>query len=281
MKAYETAKRVIGGALEDNITGEAAKSAYYFFLSLFPMLLVLFAATGIVGGQAAFDRIMGWLSSAMPAEATQYVEGFVREITDQRRPGVLSIGILLTVWAASNFFAAIGDGLDSMFDVSGRASWWKKRLKALLLMVVGGITLFGGAFAILAGPWLADVLGLGAQAQWFTWPIVFVLLVALLWLIYYIMPSHDQNAIRRELLYGAFAGAVLWLVATGLFRIYVSGFADYGATYGFLGGIIVLLLWLYISSIAILFGGEVAHTLAGRRAEGPGHDAAVPRRRAA
>lgn len=281
MRLFGGAKRVVSDALEDNITGEAAKSAYYFFLSLFPMLLVLFAVTGIVGGEAAFERIMSWLSTAMPEEAMQFVEGFVRDITDQSRPGLLSIGILLTVWAASNFFAALGDGLDVMFDVRDRTTWWKKRLKALLLMVVGGITLVGGAFAILAGPWLADILGLSEWARWFSWPIVFAMLVTLFWLIYYIMPAHRQDGIRRELLYGAIAGAVLWLVAAGLFRFYVRGFADYGATYGFLGGIIVLLLWLYISSIAILFGGEVAHTIAGRRAGGPEHDAAVPHRRAA
>ena len=91
MSLRDRVTRVGREAIDDNITGEAAKAAYYFFLSLFPMLLVLFTATGIIGGEAAFTRIMDWLQSALPDGATAEVEGVVREITDQRRPGAESL----------------------------------------------------------------------------------------------------------------------------------------------------------------------------------------------
>lgn len=267
MKLFGRARRIVKGAIGDNITGEAAKAAYYFFLSLFPMVIALFAFTGILGGTAAFDRIMGWLNTALPEDATGFLEGFVREITDQRRPDALSLGIILTIWSASNFFAAIGDGLDAMFDVREQASWWKKRLKALLLMALGGALLLAAGTALVAGPQLAATLGLHAVVPWLAWPVVFVLLVGLLWLTYYIMPAHDQSSIRRELLIGAVVGTTVWLVATALFRFYVGNVANLGRTYGVLGGIIVLMLWLYITALAILLGGETADALVTEREE--------------
>ncbi|MBR9989017.1 MAG: YihY/virulence factor BrkB family protein [Gemmatimonadetes bacterium] len=265
MNMFERTKNVVTGAMEYNITGEAAKAAYYFFLSLFPMILAGFAFTGYLGGGAAFETIMGWLQGILPPAATEYLEDFVREITDSRQPAALSLGILLALWSGSNFFAALGDGLDAMFDVRDNATWWKKRLKAIGLMIVGGILLWGGAILIIAGPQLAGALGLGPYASWVAWPIVFALLVALLWTIYYVMPAHDQRNIRKELLIGAVAGTAVWLLGTVLFRVYVSNIANFGRTYGFIGGIIVLLLWLYITALAILLGGEVADSLARER----------------
>lgn len=275
MRALRRVRRIAKSAMDDNITGEAAKAAYYFFLSLFPMIIALFAFTGILGGSAAFDRIMDWLNTALPEDATGFLEGFVREITDERRPDALSLGIVLTLWAASNFFAALGDGLDAMFDVRDRASWWKKRLKALLLMAIGGVLLMAGAIALVAGPQIAGALGLHEVVHWLAWPLVFVLLVGLLWLTYYILPAHDQSGMRRELLIGAVVGTTVWLAATALFRVYVGNFANYGRMYGLLGGIVVLLLWLYITALAILLGGEVADVLVSERDEQRTGDDAV------
>jgi membrane protein len=267
MKGVSFAKRVVRGALDDNIMGEAAKAAFYFFLSLFPMLIVLFAFTGLFGGEQAFDRIMDWLQDALPEDALGFVEDPVREVTEQRNPAAFSFGILIAVWAASNFFAALGDSLDNMFDARG-GSWWKKRLKAVLLMFVGGSLLFGSAFVLISGPQLAAAVGVSGIMQWLAWPIVFIMLVALLWAIYYILPAYDQSERRRELLVGAVAGTVLWLIATAGFRMYVGGFADYSRLYGIVGGVIVLLMWLYITAFVILLGGEIAEALIERREHG-------------
>jgi membrane protein len=263
-------KRVGAGAIDDNITGEAAKAAFYFFLSLFPMLLVLFAFTGLFGGEHAFDRIMDWLQTALPEDAIGFVEQPVRDITAEQRPGTFSIGLLAAVWAASNFFAVIGDSLDNMFDARG-GSWWKKRLKAVLMMLVGGSLLFGSAIALIAGPQLAEAAGLAGIVSWLAWPVIFLVLVGLVWALYYIMPAYDQSTRRRELLIGAVAATVLWLIATAGFRTYVGNFADYSQLYGLVGGVIVLLMWLYITALAILLGGEIAEALIERR-ERPGDE---------
>lgn len=269
MNLVDRGKRVVTGALDDNITGEAAKAAFYFFLSLFPMIMAGFALTGFIGGSAAFDVIMGWLQRGLPEEATAFLAEFVREITDERRPEALSLGVVLAIWSGSNFFAALGDGLDSMFDVREHAKWWKKRLKAIMLLFIGGALLLASAIALIAGPAIGAALGLQTYWQWLAWPVVFLLLVVLLVITYYIMPAHVQKPEWRELFIGAGFGTALWLIATLVFRIYVTNVANFGRTYGFIGGIIVLLLWLYLTALAVLLGGEVAEALAEERTAEP------------
>jgi membrane protein len=248
-------------AVDDGITGEAAKAAYYFFLSFFPLILALFAFTGILGGQTAFDWIMGQLHRALPGEAAEYLEAFVAEITGDSRPGMLSLGILLTLWAASNVFAVLTVGLNRMYDIAEDRPWWKRRLLAVAALVAGLVLLTSAAVSLLAGPELVAGLGLAPALQVLRLPLAFVMLVGMLWLVYYLLPARDQSAAWRPVLIGAAVGAVLWVLGTLGFRLYVANFASYSTTYGVVGGIIVLLIWLYLTALAILFGGEVAATL--------------------
>ena len=257
-------------AMEDGITGEAAKAAYYFFLSLFPLILALFAFTGILGGQEAFEWIMGRLRMALPGEAAEYLASFVDEITGNSRPGMLSLGILLTLWAASNVFAILTEGLNRMYDIEEGRPWWKRRLLALAALVVGLALLTAAAVSLLAGPALVELFGLGRFWNVLRWPLAFLMLVGMLALVYSLLPARDQPRAWRPVLVGAAVGAALWVLGTFGFRVYVANFASYSATYGFVGGIIVLLLWLYLTALAILFGGEVAATLEqrGRQEDG-------------
>lgn len=254
-------------AMDDGITGEAAKAAYYFFLSFFPLILALFAFTGILGGQEAFEWIMGWLHRALPGEAAEYLQAFVEEITGDSRPGMLSFGIVLTLWAASNVFAILTAGLNRMYDLDEDRPWWKRRLIALAALIVGLVLLTTAAVSLLAGPALIEIFGLGRY--WFVlrWPLAFVLLVAMLWLVYYLLPARDQSGAWRPVLVGAVVGAALWVLGTLGFRLYVANFGSYSTTYGVVGGIIVLLVWLYLTALTILFGGEVAATLEQRARE--------------
>lgn len=262
--------RIFREAMDDGITGEAAKAAYYFFLSFFPLILALFAFTGILGGQAAFDWIMSWLHRALPGEAAEYLGAFVEEITGDSRPGMLSFGIVLTLWAASNVFAILTAGLNRMYDIEEDRPWWKRRLLALAALIVGLVLLTTAALSLLAGPALIEIFGLGRF--WFVlrWPLAFVLLVGMLWLVYYLLPARDQSAVWRPVLIGAATGAVLWVLGTLGFRLYVANFGSYSTTYGVVGGIIVLLIWLYLTALTILFGGEVAATLEQRARQPPG-----------
>lgn len=260
-RAWEVVRQVFREAMHDRITAEAARAAYFFFLSLFPLILAMFALTGILGGDRAFDWIMGRLRLALPGEAAVYLEEFVAEITGETRPGILSFSILFTLWSSSNIVATLADGLNRMYDLVETRPWWKRRLIALVALVVGSVFLLIGTVAMLAGPGLLDLVGLAAAWEILRWPLAVVMLVLLMWLVYYLLPDRSMKGSARPTLVGALAGTGVWLLGTVGFRVYVSQFGRYSELYGFVGGIIVLLLWLYLTSLAILLGGEVAATL--------------------
>lgn len=253
--------RIVEEAQEDQLAGEAAKVAYYFFLSIWPLFLGLFALTGILGGEAAFDWIMSWVRRPLSGGARGFLQDYVREITAESRPDMLSIGILLTFWAGSSIFAALGDGLNTMYDLEEARSWWKRRLMALVLLIVASVLLTAGATAILAGQEIIAALGLAGVYNLLRWPGAFLVLAMFLWLVYYWLPDRDQAVAKRYVTIGALVGASLWVLATTLFRVYVANFASFEESYGFVGSILVLLIWLYVTALSILFGGEVAVSL--------------------
>lgn len=248
-------------AHSDNVTGEAAKAAYYFFLSLWPLLLGLFAFTGIFGGQPAFEWIMGWITGVLPSGPTRFLEEFVREITSEERPELLSLGIVLTVWSGSSIFVSLADGLNRMYDIDEGRPWWKRRLIAMGLLLAASLLLTAGATSVLIGEELLDQLELDAAWNLLRWPLAFLMLTALTWLVYYHLPNRKQNLSLRYVTIGALVGTGLWLVVTTGFRIYVANWGSYGRTYGLVGGVLVLLIWLYLTALSILFGGEVAVSL--------------------
>jgi membrane protein len=252
---------IVKEARSDNITGEAAKAAYYFFLSLWPLLLGLFAFTGIFGGQRAFDWIMGWITSALPSEPTRFLYDFVREITAEERPQLLSLGVILTLWSGSSIFVSLAEGLNRIYDVPEGRTWWKRRLIALGILLCASVLLPVGATAVLAGEEILEGLGLGTAWSVARWPLAYLMLTALAWLIYYHLPNREQRMSIRYVTIGALVGTGLWLLVTSGFRLYVANWGSYGTTYGLVGGILVLLIWLYLTALAILFGGEVAVSL--------------------
>lgn len=268
-------ERIFREAVADNITGESAKVAYYFFLSLFPLILVLFALTGLIGGERAFGWIMTQIQGRVPPQTAGLLRGAVREITSRPEAGTLGIGLLLTLWAASGGVAALADALNRMYDVREDRGFLKKRGIALLLLVAGLVLLVGGAVAIIAGVPIIRSLGVGTAAEIGAWVLAFVLVVALFALVYYVLPNRDQSRSKTTVLVGAVVGAIVWLLATTGFQVYVANFGSYRATYGAIGAVIVLMLWLYLTALAILFGGEVASVLEGVRSERRGEKRAT------
>jgi membrane protein len=262
-------RRTLRRAMDDNITGEAAKAAYYFFFSLFPLILVAFSLTGVIGGERAFEWFMQRIETLAPGEGGEILEGFVTDITQDQRFDLLSIGLLLAIWAGSNFFAALGESLDNVFRVRDDASFFKRRGKALLMLFVGGALLVAGATAILLGPTIVAQFGLGEIAEALRWPLGFALIAAQMFLMYYILPNRDQSNVKREIAAGALVATAVWMLATGGFSFYVQNFADYNQTYGAVGAVIILMMWLFITALAVLLGGELAHVLE-ERAHGNG-----------
>lgn len=126
----DTIKTVLKKAIADDIMGTAARVAYYFFLAIFPAIIALFALAGIVGGDQAFEWIMSRVRQGLPQDAEGIIEQFVGGVTGESRPGLLSLGILGVLWAASASFNGLTIGLNKMYDVEEGRSWWKRRLVA-------------------------------------------------------------------------------------------------------------------------------------------------------
>ena len=250
--------------LDDNVLGLSAQTAYYFFFSLFPLFLFTAPLIGVVGDR---DRIMAWLIAnlrqAVPGEAVDLVDNVVSDILNPSSAGVISIGLLGAAWAGSNIFSALIDALNRAYDVEEGRPWWKKKLIALGSVFVSSVLFAIITTIMLGGPeiaaWLERRTIIG-EAGHFVWsvvqyPLAFALLVGTLWLIYYFLPAQRQD--KSQILVGALVAAVLWVLVTVLFRAYVANFGSYNKTYGAIGGVIVLLTWMYLTMLVILSGGEL------------------------
>lgn len=259
------AKDTFREAQRDDLAGEAAKMAYFFFLSLFPLILVVFSLTGILGGDAAFARIAGAARSTVPDYAWQFVRELIREVTENNSPETLSFGIVLTIWAASSGITALTGALNTIYDVREPRTWLRRRLLGVGVLVGGVILIVLGSTAFIpTGDWLRDS---GFEAIWslLRWPLTILFLTGTAWLAYHFLPARDQRGTWWETLVGALSASLIWVAATLLFSYYIANYSRYSRVYGAVGAVIVLLLWFYLSALAVLAGGELAATLEARR----------------
>lgn len=252
------AQEVFYRCRRDRITNEAASIAFYFFLSFFPLILSLFALTGLIGREAVFDWIMNELLVALPQEASAPIGEFVHQVTSSRSASALSIGLVLSFWTASNIFAVLADGLNKAYQAKRRHQWWKRRAMALGLLLILAVAMIVQAVGVLAGPAIAKFLQIDNPFGGLTWPLTFLLAVAMMWLTYYWLPNHDQSRSKRWILAGALVGTLLWVAATLLFRLFLYYTPRFSAIYGLVGGMAAFLIWLFLTALCILIGGEVA-----------------------
>lgn len=267
---WELAKRTWRETNEDKIFGSAAELAYYFLLALFPMLIFLISLVGFLPD--AQQRILLALGKVMPGEAMRLVDQTIRDVVQNRSGGLLSFGVLGALWAAAGGVSALMDTLNVAYDAKEERSFWKIRLMAvamtlmLALLVVGGVVLimFGDRFS----EWAAARLGFGTAFA-VAWGVVDYLLgLAFLFvgiqLIYYFGPSIKQR--WRWITPGAVFAVISLIIVSLLLSLYLRFGPGYSATYGSLGAVVVLMLWLYLMGAIVLIGGELNSEI--RNAEG-------------
>jgi membrane protein len=266
----ELARRTWRETNEDNVFGHAAELAYYFLLALFPMLIFLSSMVGFMPD--AQENIFRALSQVMPGDAMRLVHETIRDVVSHRSGGLLSFGVLGAVWAASGGVTAVMGTLNVAYDVKEERSFWKVRLVgigltlALALLIVGGVIMimFGDRFS----EWLAARLGLGTIFT-FIWGVVdylfgLGLLLLGLQLIYYFGPNVEQE--WRWITPGSIFAVISLVIASLLLSLYLRYAPSYSVTYGSLGAVIILMLWLYLMGAATLIGGEFNSVI--RRAGG-------------
>ena len=251
---------------EDDIVGRSAALSYYFMLALFPLLLFLLSLFGLAAGPGSELRssLLQMLARVVPASAAELVHKTVDEVSHNSGGGKLIFGILAALWAASNGMGAIMESLNIAYTVKETRSWVKRHLISLGLTLASSTVLISALALVLYGGKLAESvaqhLGLGSafKVGWLVlqWPLVILFMLAGYSLIYYFAPNLDEPK-WEWVTPGALVGFLLWILASLGFRIYLHFFNSYGATYGSVGAVIILMLWLYLTGAAILIGGEV------------------------
>ncbi|MDX2151986.1 MAG: YihY/virulence factor BrkB family protein [Bryobacteraceae bacterium] len=266
LSAKELAKRVYREFWDDDVMGRGAQLAYYFMLALFPALFFLTTMLGLLAGPGGELRqsMLGYLSRALPPSAYQLVTGTLDEVVRAADPGKLLFGILGALWAASAGLAALMEGLNRAYEVKEERPWWKKRGIAVALTAGLGVFIVSALALLLYGDRiggaLAGYLGLGGafHTVWsiIQWPVVLVFLLLAFAALYYFAPNVHQHRFAF-VTPGSATALVLWLAASFGFKLYLTFFNSYSEVYGSLGAVMILLLWLWLTGMALLIGGEV------------------------
>ena len=262
----ELAKRVWHEIQEDEVFGRAAELSYYFLLALFPFLIFLTSTIGFVVGSGTGTRhaLFNYLGRVMPPSASALIDSTMWEVSSASGGGKLSFGILAALWAASNGLSAITSSLNTAYNLKETRPWWKQRLTAIGLTMALSVLIISALVLVVAGghiaDWLAAAYGFGSTFPlvWkiIQWPVVLGSIILAFALIYYFAPDLREQA-WKWLTPGAAIGVALWLLVSVAFRVYLHFFDSYSKTYGSLGAVIILMLWLYFTGAAVLIGGEI------------------------
>ena len=269
-------RRTVAEFRADNISDWAAALTYYAVLSIFPAILALVSVVGLMGTSATQTLIQN-LNSFAPGPAKSVLSQWLHNLShSQGSAGIVFVlGLAGSIWAASGYVGAFMRAANAIWDAPEGRPFWKTIPLRVAVTVFAMIVLALGSIAVVVtGPVaqrVGDLLGLGnvAVTVWeiAKWPALMLLLAGLLAVLFYAAPNVRQPGARWVTPGGVFA-VVLWLAASGVFAIYVATFGSYNKTYGAVAGMIVFLVWLWISNIAVLLGAELnAELERGRRIE--------------
>ena len=273
-----TLKRTVKEFSDDNLTHWAAALTYYGVLSIFPALLAIVSILGLIGS-SAIQPLMDNLTSVAPGPAKEILSGALKGLQQSSGAGVLFVVALAgAIWSASGYISAFMDASNAVYDTEEGRSIWKKLPLRLGITVLMLVLLAAGAVAVvLTGP-VADqagkLFGVGDSALqvWniAKWPVLILIASFMFAVLYYTAPNVKQPGLR-SVLPGGLLAVVLWVVASAGFALYVASFASYNKTYGALGGVIVFLVWLWLTNLAILLGAEFNAERARTRHIAAGH----------
>ena len=262
-----TLKRTVKEFSEDNLLDWAAALTYYAVLSLFPALIALVSIVGLVFNPAditkALTDIVGQLG---PSSAVDTFTGPIEQIaSSQSAAGLgLIIGLLSALWAASGYTGAFTRAANVMFEVDeGRPFWKLKPLQMLITLVAILLIAIAAIAVVVTGPLaqaVGSAIGIGDTAVtiWSIakWPVLLLIVMGIVSLLYYATPNAKLRG-GKFVTVGSVVAVLVWIIASALFAFYVANFGSYNATYGALAGVVIFLVWLWITNIAILFGAQL------------------------
>lgn len=259
-------RRVVHGIQEDDLFGRASELAYNFLLALFPLLLFVLTLFGLFASRSSElqNSLLSYFGDFLPPLAFQLLKAITLEMAANATSGKLTFGIVLTLWFASGGMSSMISTLDVVYHVRKSRSWLRGRFIALGLTIAILILLMTSLFIVLVGEsfsdWIAIKLHLTSIVviAWkgLQWVAAVLFLTLAFSLIYYFGPSLEQRR-WHWITPGSVFGEFLWLAASAGLRIYLHFFNTYTATYGSLAAIMILLVWLYVTGLSFLIGGEI------------------------
>ncbi len=261
-----TAKSAFGEFQRDQCTDLAAALTYYSVLSVFPAILALVSLLGLFGqGEATTAALLDIVRQLGQGEVANQLEGPIDQIVGARGAGLaFVVGLVGAIWSASGYVGAFGRAMNRVYQVDeGRPIW---KLRPVIVLLTIGLVLMAALVLVglvVSGPVataIGDAVGLGEASRtvWdiAKWPVILGIVVVMVAVLYYATPNVRQPKFRWVSV-GATVAILVWVLASIAFGFYVSNFSSYNKTYGSLAGIVVFLLWLWITNLALLFGAEI------------------------
>lgn len=253
----------------NDVSGNAAQLAYYMLFSIFPMLLI--AATLLAYLHIDKDSVFNMIKEFAPDQIMDFLEENLNNLLTQKNGGLLSIGIIATLWSASNGMNAVMKSLNKAYGVTNKRNYVVQRLLSmfftLAMLATVGATLLLLVFGQQIGMFLINHLNFSEDFLSFwnnlRWTVTLIVIFVVFTFLYWVAPNRRSTLI--SVLPGALFSTIGWTVASLGFAYYVNNFGNYSATYGSIGVIIILMLWFYLTGIILMIGGELNATLAIRK----------------
>jgi membrane protein len=277
-QAKELALRMFKQVQDDDVIGLSAELAYRWFLAIFPFAIFVAAVGSEVArrldiqnpAQLAKDELTGFL----PPEAATLIGQELERIIESQQAGIASFAIILAVWFATGGTNAVIKAMNRAYDVEESRPIWRRYPLAIGITLVGALAVLASFILVVVGQVVAAdvVAGLGiGEAAWTLiqvarWPVAAGMVFAGVVMLFRLAPNIRMR--WRWIVPGALAFTAAWLVATFLFGLYVARFSDYGATFGALAGVAILLIWFYLSALILLLGAELNGVLVEMREPG-------------
>jgi membrane protein len=258
-------KRTVSEFRADNLTDWAAALTYYGVLSIFPALIVLVSILGLAG-QSATNTVLDNINELGPGPAQDIVSGAIKQIaSSQGTAGVAFVlGLLAALWSASGYVGAFSRASNAIYETDEGRPFWKLRpLQVAMTLILLLLVALSAIAVVISGP-LASEVGkiFGVEGTAITifnivkWPVIVVVVITMLAILYYGAPN-VRHAGFRWITPGGILAVVVWIAASVGFAFYIANFSSYNKTYGSIAGVIVFLVWLWISNCAVLLGAEM------------------------
>lgn len=259
----ELGKRVVQKTLDDGCAEYAAAMAYYLLFALFPFFLFLTTLIGYLPVPDLLEFILNTMQRILPGQVFVLVQDNIRALFGNKNGGLLSIGFLLALWTSSNAITAIMNVMNRLYLVKEGRPFWKVRLTAIFLVTGLSVLFLLALLLLMFGPKLGSfvaeiaLLGKAFETAWniLLVPVILSLLMCAISIIFYFTPDVDQK--WKWISPGSVISIPVWICTSLAFSYYINNFGSYDKTYGSIGAVIVLLLWLYLSGFIILMGAEI------------------------